>query len=123
MTILQFTPWSSQVEPAFWHALSQLKIDVLRLSSDSVPISAFYSSSKAFLDRNTNSEIALASPLTLPGDACNAAFAPPSRSHAIKGTLKNFNTTEEFKTADKAALFNHLADQVRISRVYSPIHF
>jgi len=112
MTILQFAPWASQVEPAFWHALSQLKIDVLKLSSDSVPLSAFYSSSKSFFDRNTRSEIALASPLTLPGDACNVSFAPPSRSYAIKGTLKNFNTIEEFKTADKAALFNHLADQI-----------
>lgn len=37
--------------------------------------------------------------------------------HAVKcvGTLKNYNTVEEFKAADKTALFNKLADEVLAS--------
>jgi ubiquitin-like modifier-activating enzyme ATG7 len=120
MPILQFAPWNSQVEPAFWHALSQLKIDILRLSSDSVPVTAFYSASKSFYDRNSASDVALPSPLTLAGDACTSDFTPPPRSYRIHGTLKNFNTIDEFKTANKAVLFNNLADQVRTDRVSVP---
>jgi ubiquitin-like modifier-activating enzyme ATG7 len=30
----------------------------------------------------------------------------------LRGTLKNFNTIEEFKNADKQAIFDQLADEV-----------
>lgn len=36
----------------------------------------------------------------------------PPHSVLVKGTLKNFNTIEEFKSSDKAALFNALADEL-----------
>ena len=34
MTIVQFAPFQSLVQPAFWHALTELKIDVTHLPSD-----------------------------------------------------------------------------------------
>jgi hypothetical protein len=37
---------------------------------------------------------------------------PPHGSVAAPGTLKNFNTIEEFKAADKNALFNQEAQLV-----------
>lgn len=36
----------------------------------------------------------------------------PPHSVAATGILKNYNTIEDFKAADKAALFNQLADEV-----------
>lgn len=38
---------------------------------------------------------------------------PPQHAVRCKGTFKNFNTIEDFRAADKAALFNQVADEVR----------
>ena len=69
MTIVQFAPFQSQVQPAFWHALTDLKIDVLRLSDDALPVTATYSAGRAVKDRETGQEIALGCNLALAGDA------------------------------------------------------
>jgi len=65
MTVLQFAPFSSLVQPAFWHELTSFKIDVLRLSDDSVPINASYALGKSIKDRETGKEIALGCNLTV----------------------------------------------------------
>lgn len=36
-------------------------------------------------------------------------------SVAARGVFKNYNTIEEFKAADKAALFNEVANEVRVT--------
>ncbi len=42
-----------------------------------------------------------------------AHYASPSHlSVSARGILKNYNTIEEFKNADKRALFNKLSDEV-----------
>ena len=71
MTVLQFAPFSSLVQPAFWHELTNLKIDVLRLSDDSVPVNASYSLGKSIKDRETGKEIALGCNLTVGGGSFN----------------------------------------------------
>jgi len=38
--------------------------------------------------------------------------SPPHLSVPARGILKNYNTIEEFKNADKRALFNKLSDEV-----------
>ena len=67
MTVLQFAPFSSLVQPAFWHELTSLKVDVLRLSDDSVPVNASYALGKSIKDRETGKEIALGCNLTVGG--------------------------------------------------------
>ena len=69
MTIIQFQPFASLVEPAFWHALTNLKIDVLKLSDDFIPITGSYAPGRTIVDRESGQEIAMASTLTLAGDA------------------------------------------------------
>ena len=71
MTVLQFAPFSSLVQPAFWHELTSLKIDVLRLSDDSVPVNASYSLGKSIKDRETGKEIALGCNLTVGAGSFN----------------------------------------------------
>ena len=71
MTVLQFAPLSSLVQPAFWHELTSLKIDVLRLSDDSVPVNGSYSLGKSIKDRETGKEIALGCNLTVGGGSLN----------------------------------------------------
>jgi ubiquitin-like modifier-activating enzyme ATG7 len=133
MPVVQFTPLSSLVEPTFWHALTDLKIDVLRLSDDAVPIAGTYTVGKSIKDRETGREIAL---------GCNISFSsesfskdgmyvatnypavaiwmhlrtPQPISAAASGIFKNYNTIEEFKDAPKTEMFNAEANKARSAR-------
>jgi len=112
MTVIQFTPLSSLVQPAFWHDLVRLKIDVLKLSSESQTVTASYSAGKSIVDRETGQDVALGCQLVLGGDGLNPQSSIPTHAVGVKGTLKNYNTIEDFKAADKSALFNELADEL-----------
>nr|VWO94440.1 Ubiquitin-like modifier-activating enzyme ATG7 (ATG12-activating enzyme E1 ATG7) (Autophagy-related protein 7) [Ganoderma boninense] len=112
MPIVQFAPFQSLVEPAFWHALTDLKIDVLRLSDHPVPLTASYTTGRSINDRETGKDIALASTLTVGGSAFAEHPQTPQGAIAARGSLKNFNTIEDFKNADKTALFGALADEI-----------
>ena len=69
MPIVQFAPFQSLVQPAFWHALTDLKIDVLRLADDALPVAASYAPGRAIKDRETGQEIALGCNISLGGEA------------------------------------------------------
>ncbi|CAE6510820.1 unnamed protein product [Rhizoctonia solani] len=112
MTVIQFTPLSSLVQPAFWHDLVRLKIDVLKLSAESQPVTASYSAGKSIIDRETGQDVALGCQIVLGGDGFNSQTSVPAHTVGVHGALKNFNTVEEFKAADKSALFNELADEL-----------
>jgi hypothetical protein len=69
MPLLQFAPFASLVQPAFWHALTQLKIDVLRLSDEPLPIAAAYAPGRMIKDRETGADVALGCHLSVGGEA------------------------------------------------------
>ncbi|KAL1948012.1 hypothetical protein VTO73DRAFT_12087 [Trametes versicolor] len=112
MPIVQFAPFQSLVQPAFWHALTNLKIDVLRLSDDAVPVNANYAIGRSVKDRETGKEIALGCNLSVGDDAFVESPQTPHNAILAKGSFKNFNTIEDFKNADKTVLFNHLSDEI-----------
>ena len=129
MPILQFTLFSSLVQPSLWHKLSDLKIDVLKLSDAAVSVKGSYTIGRTVKDRETGNEVALPCNFTIGGDGFDDAFKsvgfsfqtirrpfthcrPAHGSVSALGTLKNFNTIEEFKAADKNALFNQEAQMV-----------
>ncbi|KAH9480647.1 Ubiquitin-like modifier-activating enzyme ATG7 [Psilocybe cubensis] len=112
MPILQFAPFSSLVQPSLWHKLSDLKIDVLKLSDVAVPITGSYSIGRTVIDRETGQEITLPCNLTVGTESFDTHFKPPHGSVSAHGTLKNYNTIEEFKAADKTALFNQEAQLI-----------
>lgn len=68
MTVIQFNPLSSLVQPAFWHDLVRLKIDVLKLSAESQTVTASYSAGKSIIDRETGKDVALGCQIVLAGD-------------------------------------------------------
>ena len=68
-SIVQFTPFSSLIQPAFWHELTRLKLDVLKLSADDIPITASYTPGRAITDRETGKEVDLGCHLVFAGDA------------------------------------------------------
>lgn len=140
MPIVQFAPFQSLVQPALWHALTDLKIDILRLSNATLPVTATYSAGRAVKFHETGQEIVLGCNLSLAADAFSktpqCVFFLSSVSHPLiafafgeltlggcarcrilqnavstTGSFKNFNTIEDFKNTDKSALFNHVADE------------
>ena len=69
MTIVQFAPFSSHVDPNFWHALTNLKVDILRLEDHAVPVSASYTAGRFIVDRETGNEISLGCNISVGGEA------------------------------------------------------
>ena len=66
---VQFTPFASLVQPAFWHELTRLKVDVLRLKQDAIEINGSYAAGRSVLDRETGTEVSLGCNLTVGSDA------------------------------------------------------
>lgn len=113
MPLVQFTPFTSQVEPTLWHAYSQRKLNEIRLEDESIPFSAEYAPAKRVWDKVSESYVGLGCRLRL--DAAGLGHASSSTSAMvvrIPGTLKNFNTLEEFKQADKQAYLYRVADAI-----------
>ncbi|KAI4526196.1 E1-like protein-activating [Schizophyllum commune Loenen D] len=112
MTVIQFAPLTSQINPTFWHKLTQLKIDVLRLSDAQVPITATYTEGRLIKDREGGRDIGLAGSVVLDESSFDDAPQGVGKGKGrMKGVLKNFNTIEEFKSCDKAAMLNEVADK------------
>lgn len=74
MPIVQFAPFSSLVQPSLWHKLSDLKLDVLKLSDVAVPISGSYSIGRTVVDRETGREIVLPCNLTVGSESFDQDF-------------------------------------------------
>jgi ubiquitin-like modifier-activating enzyme ATG7 len=113
MVTVQFTPFFSTVSPAFWHALAKLKLDILKLDQGFIPVIASYAAGRTIKDRETGVDVALPSGVTLAEDAFEElkTVQPPPGSTLAVGKIKNFNTIEDFKNADKQTLFNEIADE------------
>ncbi|KAG0150179.1 hypothetical protein CROQUDRAFT_652589 [Cronartium quercuum f. sp. fusiforme G11] len=126
-TVLQFTPFSSSIDPTFWHALTKLKIDILKLGDEPVPIRATYERGRWVQDRESGGkEIGFGGELRLDGKSFELEIDPTTNNLpgrvTMYGFLKNFNTIEEFKNCDKQALFNAHADQMWNSLGQPEIH-
>lgn len=117
MVTVQFTPFASTVAPAFWHALVKLKLDVLKLDQDAIPVIASYAAGRTIKDRETGTDVALPSGVTLAEDAFQElkTVQPPPTSTLAIGKIRNFNTIEDFKNADKQYLFNEIADEASVN--------
>ncbi|KAH7907877.1 hypothetical protein BJ138DRAFT_1158950 [Hygrophoropsis aurantiaca] len=112
MPVVQFAPFSSLVQPSFWHELTRMKIDVLRLSDETLPIQGSYTVGRSIRDRETGKDIVLGCNLSLGGDAYEKSIQLSPMSVAANGMFKNYNTIEDFKAADKSALFNELSTKM-----------
>ncbi|KAG6826696.1 hypothetical protein H0H92_014812 [Tricholoma furcatifolium] len=112
MPIVQFAPFSSLIQPSFWHELTNLKIDVLRLSDEAIPISGSYSVGRSVTDRESGQEIALGCHMSVGSESFNKDVKATPGSVNATGTFKNYNTIEEFKAADKSSLFNQEATKI-----------
>lgn len=94
-TILQFVPFSSAVDAGFWHHFTQLKLDVLQLSEQAVPVAGSYT--------NTDSP-GLPPRLHVEYNALERNRVPSKWSWHATGSLINTNTIEEFRNRSKQDL-------------------
>ncbi|KAI0315822.1 hypothetical protein OF83DRAFT_319626 [Amylostereum chailletii] len=112
MPVVQFAQFSSLVQPTFWHELTRVKLEVLRLSDDHVPLNASYSVGRTIKDRNTGQEVPLGCNISVGGEGFDEKHSLPPFTVPATGVVKNYNTIEDFKNADKRALFNQTSDEI-----------
>jgi ubiquitin-like modifier-activating enzyme ATG7 len=74
MPVVQFVQFSSLVQPTFWHELSRLKLEVLRLSDESLTLTATYSAGRTIKDRNTGQEVALGCNIAAGGEGLGEGY-------------------------------------------------
>ncbi|GAA5847905.1 hypothetical protein JCM9279_003484 [Rhodotorula babjevae] len=119
---LQFLPLSTSISPSFWHRLTSLKLDHLKLDDTPLPLTGHYTRGRTILDKRTGQAVPLSGALELDdasfaadhvGDrsSSSTAHAAADRFH-LQGLLRNVNTLEEFKLLDKAKLLSDLGDQI-----------
>lgn len=112
-SLVQFTPLSSLTNPSFWNELTRLKLDVLKLSDAEVNIRGSYGVGRQVHDREGGKWIGIDSSLTVQEESFKEeTLKLTAGSVETKGFVKNFNTIEDFKAADKTKIFNERADKV-----------
>ncbi len=57
--LVQFTPFPSLSHPSFWHKLTQLKLDVLKLSDAQVEITGSYGVGRLIKDREAGAWVSV----------------------------------------------------------------
>ena len=107
--MLQFSPLQSAFHPEFWQELTRLKLFEFKLSDAPVTCHGSYNRARATVDRQTGEKI---------GFGCvfeELSFSPPKVVNdqiQLRGTLRNYNTIEEFKLADKNAIIESAGREV-----------
>ena len=98
-------PFASSVDVSFWHELTNKKLDVFKLSDSAVEINGAYCV-------GANEAVPARVMLETKAFEARASYVPPTRHYAVAGTLKNFNTIEEFHNSDKKKLFESAVSQI-----------
>jgi ubiquitin-like modifier-activating enzyme ATG7 len=136
-TLLQFSPLPTTIPPSFWHALTNLKLNHLRLSEDAVPVKGNYTIGRVVKDRRAGEAgrvVELGGSLGLMeeglggragggadggssmgelGESKPASSSSSRLAVTVRGTLRNYNTAPQFTSADKNEIFSDLAQEVR----------
>ncbi|KAL0082062.1 E1-like protein-activating enzyme Gsa7p/Apg7p [Phycomyces blakesleeanus] len=111
MTILQFTPFSSAVDAAFWQTLAEKKLNEFQLSDQSRSLLGYYTPGHALLDTQGQS-VAVAPRLCLPSQAFEKTSTIPANAFQVTGTITNTNTIQDFQKLDRQALFQEAASKL-----------
>ncbi|XP_074619592.1 ubiquitin-like modifier-activating enzyme ATG7 [Acropora palmata] len=100
---VQFAPFSSAVDAAFWHRLTQKKLEVYQLDDKPKPLQGYY----------VNSDPAgLHCRFNLDYNAFSLDKRIPQNTFKMKGRLVNTNTVEGFRNCDKKELIHSVGQQI-----------
>ncbi|RVW23364.1 Ubiquitin-like modifier-activating enzyme atg7 [Vitis vinifera] len=110
--VLQFAPFQSVVDEAFWHRLSCLKLNKLGIDDSPISITGFY----APCSRSQVSNHLTILAKSLPPEPSEQSSTPPiSRGDKnrcfVLGILYNTNTLESFHALDKQSLLKAKAEK------------
>lgn len=119
--ILPFSPLQSSLDPSFWSALTELKIDVLKLSDEAVPLTGHYTTGKTVLNRETGEQVSLGCFATFQASSLSSSASDSNEGATLHGHLRNFNTIEDFRTFDKQAHFNGVVAEVKTRKCQSDV--
>eukprot|EP00397_Hematodinium_sp_SG-2012_P013395 GEMP01013600.1.p1 GENE.GEMP01013600.1~~GEMP01013600.1.p1 ORF type:complete len:628 (+),score=100.93 GEMP01013600.1:6-1889(+) len=96
--IIRFSPFVFQADPAFWQGLSRRKLDEWKLDDSVKQITGHFFPSRAEVTPKCSL------------DASSFDNLPSPR--ALRGHVKNLNTIEEFKAADRPTLLDDLKSSI-----------
>ncbi|XP_063627187.1 ubiquitin-like modifier-activating enzyme ATG7 [Cydia splendana] len=99
--IIQYVPFTSFVHPSFWHALTDMKLEVDRLNE----------TTKQIFGRFTYRDD-IGTVFEVDGTSFNKEPTNEQLYENVTGTIMNKNTIEEFKNIDKAALLNSIGEAI-----------
>ena len=116
--VLQFVPFQSAVDEAFWHRLSSLKLN--KLGIDDSPISITGSYAPCSRSQVSNHITLLAE--SLPPEPSEQSSTPPiSRGNrnkcSVLGILYNTNTLESFHALDEQILL-----KAEVEKIWNDVH-
>ena len=94
--VLQFLPFSSSLDPGFWHELGKRKLEEYQLREDPVTIRGSYSNY-----RNISTPF-----LSLDYNAFDVGCQPTGLDLPSPGLLRNMNTIASFNNIDKKELLD-----------------
>ncbi|XP_026465574.1 ubiquitin-like modifier-activating enzyme ATG7 [Ctenocephalides felis] len=97
--ILQYRPFSSCINPSFWHKFTEIKLDIDKLDDNGKNIIGFFTNFKSvgnFLDVDCTS--------------FNREYNSQTHIYPAHGVIFNKNTIEEFKNCDKSFVLNKAGD-------------
>ncbi|KAB0790475.1 hypothetical protein PPYR_15134 [Photinus pyralis] len=95
-TKLEYYPFSSTINPSFWHKLTEIKLDVDKLNEHNRPIWGYYS--------NLNLNKCKTSLFEVDSTSFNGHYSNQKVYIPVLGMLLNKNTIEQFKECDKNSL-------------------
>ncbi|CAH3114652.1 unnamed protein product [Pocillopora meandrina] len=100
---VQFAPYSSAVDAAFWHRLTQNKLEIYQLDDKPQPLQGYY----------VNSDPSgLVCRFNLDYNAFSIEKPAPQRTYPMQGTLINTNTIEAFRTYNKMELIQSFGQKI-----------
>lgn len=104
MTTLKFVPFSSEIELPFYSALFSSKLEHDKLSDSARPVLGVYEPKPSSAPEDSVKMQILASALTSHQIGMNASRA--------EGIIRNMNTMDAFKNADRAEMLQNAAKQI-----------
>lgn len=119
-TLLKFAPFQSRVDEGFWHRLSSLKLNKLRLDESPIPITGFFApcSHKQVPSHLTLLSESLPSEDQKQSSSLPAILNQGNRNRCpVPGILYNTNTLEGFNALDRVSLL-----ETEAKKIWDDIH-
>lgn len=105
--VLKFMPFSSCINPNFWFELNRMKLDEYKLNDDFKRVTGYFNNcSTSELPPIMNFDYSSFQ------DIENDTVSRNSRTTTVNGTLKVFNTINEFNTYDKNEFLKELGQNI-----------